>query len=128
MVQLDALLAQFAGVISGFDLGDGLDLQSPGFGSSSSAMSWMQRTAGGDGLASADGGGHIFSVALLGQLRAISVPARTVTAAPSGATDVCNLYSITKAQQAARGSHERPRGQPAAAARHLSRPLGSDCS
>jgi hypothetical protein len=66
MAQLDALLAQFAGVISGFDLGDGLDLQSPGFGSSSSAMSWMQRTSGGDGLASADGGGHIFSVALLG--------------------------------------------------------------
>jgi hypothetical protein len=34
MVQLDALLAQFAGVISGFDLGDGLDLGSLGFGSS----------------------------------------------------------------------------------------------
>ena len=38
MVALDALLAQFAGVISGFDLGDGVDLQSLGFGSSSSAL------------------------------------------------------------------------------------------
>ncbi len=103
MVQLDALLAQFAGVISGFDLGDGLDLQSPGFGSSSSAMSWMQRTAGGDGLASADGGEATSSaLPCSGSMRPISVPARTVTAAPSGATDVCNLYSITKGQQAIR--------------------------
>ena len=70
MAQLDTLLAQFAGVISGFDLGGGVDLQSLGFGSSSSAMAWMQRTSGGDGLASADGGGHIFSLALLGQYAA----------------------------------------------------------
>jgi hypothetical protein len=47
VVQLDALLAQFAGVISGFDLGDELDLWSLGFGSSSSAMPWMQQASGG---------------------------------------------------------------------------------
>jgi hypothetical protein len=70
MVQLDTRLAQFAGVISGFDLGDRVDLQSLEFGSSSSAMSWMQRTFGGEGLASADGGGHIVTVALLGQYAA----------------------------------------------------------
>jgi hypothetical protein len=70
MVQLDTLLAQFAGVISGFDLGDGVDLQSLGFGSSSSAMSWMQGTSGGAGAASAGGEGHIFSLALLGQYAA----------------------------------------------------------
>jgi hypothetical protein len=72
MVQLDSLLSQFAGVVSGFDLGDGVDLRSLGFGSSSSAMPWMQQTSGatGGGPASVDGGGHIFSLTLLGQYAA----------------------------------------------------------
>ena len=72
MVQLDALLAQFAGVISGFDLGDGIDMWSLGFGSSSSAMPWMPQASGsnGGGAASVDGGGHISSLALLGQYAA----------------------------------------------------------
>lgn len=67
MVALDALLSQFAGVISGFDLGDGVDLGSLGFGASSSA--WMQGTSGSAGMAG-DGAGHIFSFALLGQYAA----------------------------------------------------------
>jgi len=64
------LLSQFASVTSGFDLGDGLDLQSLGFGSSPSAMSGMQLTSGSADAASAEGGGHIFSLALLGQYAA----------------------------------------------------------
>lgn len=72
MVQLDALLAQFAGVISGFHLGDGGDLQSLGFGPSSSALPWMQQASGaaGGSSASLNGGGHIFSLALLDQYAA----------------------------------------------------------
>jgi fibronectin-binding autotransporter adhesin len=40
MMQLDSLLSQFAGVISGFDLGDEIGPHSLGFGSPSSSMSW----------------------------------------------------------------------------------------
>jgi autotransporter passenger strand-loop-strand repeat protein len=40
MMQLDSLFSQFAGVISGFDLGDEIGPHSLGFGSSSTAMSW----------------------------------------------------------------------------------------
>jgi hypothetical protein len=39
-------LSQFAGVISGFDLGSEIDLRSLGFGSSSSAASWTPQTGG----------------------------------------------------------------------------------
>jgi autotransporter passenger strand-loop-strand repeat protein len=72
MVQLDAALSQFAGVVSGFHLGDEVDLQSLGFGSSSSAAPWLQQTSRVDGAgpASVDGGGHIFSLTLLGQYAA----------------------------------------------------------
>jgi hypothetical protein len=64
MVQLNALLAGFAGVISGFDLGNELDLWSLGFGSSLSAMPWTQRASGGDGggPVGSNGGGRIFSL------------------------------------------------------------------
>jgi hypothetical protein len=72
MVQLDSQLSQFAGVVSGFDLGDAVDLQSLGFGSSSSAMLWMHQAPGADGGSPArvDERGHIFSLALLGQYAA----------------------------------------------------------
>jgi autotransporter passenger strand-loop-strand repeat protein len=68
VVQLDALLSQFAGVISGFDLGSELDLRSLRFGSSPGAASWMPQAP--NGPASADGGGHIFNLTLLGQYAA----------------------------------------------------------
>ena len=68
MVALDALLAQFAGVISGFDLGDGVDLQSLGFGSSSSA--WMQATSGSAAGASGLDKAGLFNLTLLGQYAA----------------------------------------------------------
>jgi hypothetical protein len=70
MVALDALLAQFAGVISGFDLGDGVDLQSLGFGSSSNAASWMQATSGNETGASGLDKGGLFNLTLLGQYAA----------------------------------------------------------
>jgi hypothetical protein len=67
MVQLDELLSQFAGVISGFDLGDGVDLRSLGFGPSSSAT---PSASNGGAPANVDGVGHILSLALLGQYAA----------------------------------------------------------
>ena len=70
MMRLDALLSQFAGVISGFDLGDEVDLRSLGFGSSPGAASWMPQTFGGNGSAGLEGGGQIFSLTLLGQYAA----------------------------------------------------------
>jgi hypothetical protein len=68
MVALDALLAQFAGVVSGFDLGDGVDLQSLGFGSSSSA--WMPATSGSAAGASGGDKAGLFNLTLLGQYAA----------------------------------------------------------
>jgi hypothetical protein len=65
MVQLDAMLSQFAGVVSGFDPGDGGDLRSLGFGSSSSATPWTPQASGSNG-----GGGQIWSLALLGKYAA----------------------------------------------------------
>ena len=67
MVQLDALLPQFAGVISGFDFGDGVDPGSIGFGSLPNATYWMQGTST---AAAGDGGGRIFSLDLLRQYAA----------------------------------------------------------
>jgi hypothetical protein len=69
MVQLDAL-SQFAGVISGFDLGNALDLRSLGFGSSSSAASWTPHASGADGGASGIDKAGLFSLTLLGQYAA----------------------------------------------------------
>jgi autotransporter passenger strand-loop-strand repeat protein len=68
MVALDALLSQFTAVISGFEV----DLQSLGFDPSSSAMPWMQQTSGalGGGPSGLNGGGHVFSLALLDQYAA----------------------------------------------------------
>ncbi|MEA3073456.1 MAG: hypothetical protein QOD29_4902, partial [Alphaproteobacteria bacterium] len=68
LVQLDAPLSQFAGVISGFDLGNEVDLHSLGFGSSSGAA-WTPQT-GGNGSAGIEGGGNIFNLTLLGQYAA----------------------------------------------------------
>ena len=68
MVALDALLSQFAGVISGFDLGDGVDLGSLGFGSSSGA--WMQATSGSAAGASGVDKTGLFNLTLLGQYAA----------------------------------------------------------
>jgi autotransporter passenger strand-loop-strand repeat protein len=70
LVQLDSLLSELAGVISGFDFGDALDLRSLGFGRSPGAVPWMPQTSGGNGPASADGGRQIVSLALLGQYAA----------------------------------------------------------
>jgi hypothetical protein len=66
MVQLDSLLSQFGGVISGFDLGDEIGPHSLGFGSSSSATSW-RANAGAPGV---DKGGNTFNLTLLGQYAA----------------------------------------------------------
>jgi hypothetical protein len=66
MMRLDSLLSQFAGVISGFDLGDEIGPHSLGFGSSSSAMSWGAN-AGAPGV---DKGGNTFNLTLLGQYSA----------------------------------------------------------
>ena len=100
MVALDALLAQFAGVISGFDLGDGVDLQSLGFGSSPGAASLMVQTSGGN--ASTDGGGQIFNLTLLGQYAAnFSADADghggTLTTDPSSAASLIAPTSMTLA-------------------------------
>jgi hypothetical protein len=71
MMGLESLLSEFAGVISGFDLGDEIGPHSLGFGSSLSAMSWMRETSGGDaGAPSIDKGGNIFNLTLLGQYAA----------------------------------------------------------
>ena len=67
MMQLDALLSQFAGVISGFDLGDEVGHQSLGF---ASATPWMRGTSRPDaGASGVDKGGH-FNLTLLGQYAA----------------------------------------------------------
>jgi hypothetical protein len=71
MLRLDSLLSQFAGVISGFDLGNGVDLRSLGFGSSSGAMPWMQQTSGSDAGGRGVGkGDNTFDLTLLGQYAA----------------------------------------------------------
>jgi hypothetical protein len=71
MRQLDLLLSQFDGVISGFDLGDEVGPYSLGFGSSSSAMSWGTNP----GAPGVDKGGNIFNLALLGQYAAANFSA-----------------------------------------------------
>jgi autotransporter passenger strand-loop-strand repeat protein len=77
MMRLDSLLSQFAGVISGFDLGDEIGPHSLGFGSSSSAMSWGAN-AGAPGV---DKGGNTFNLTLLGQYAAAnSMQVQTATA------------------------------------------------
>jgi hypothetical protein len=81
MVQLDTRLAQFAGVISGFDLSDRVDLQSLEFGSSSSAMSWMQCTSGAVVRRAPTGEATSSALPCSGSMRPISMPARAVTAA-----------------------------------------------
>jgi hypothetical protein len=68
MKQLDSLLSQFAGFISGFDLGDEIGPRSLGFGSSSSAVYRMREASvanvGTPGLAKR---ANIFDLTLLGQ-------------------------------------------------------------
>jgi autotransporter passenger strand-loop-strand repeat protein len=68
MMRLDSLLSQFADVISGFDLGDEIGPHSLGFGSSSSAMSWVRPDAG--GAPAVDTEGNAFNLTLLGQYSA----------------------------------------------------------
>jgi autotransporter passenger strand-loop-strand repeat protein len=70
MVALDALLSQFAGVVSGFDLGDGVDLQSLGFGSAPGVASLMQATSGSEAGASGVDKTGLFNLTLLGQYAA----------------------------------------------------------
>jgi autotransporter passenger strand-loop-strand repeat protein len=67
MRQLDSLLSRLGGVISGFDLGDEIGPHSLGFGSSSSAMPWIQEASGAPGV---DKGGNTFNLTLLGQYAA----------------------------------------------------------
>jgi hypothetical protein len=69
MVQLDSLLSQIAGVISGFDLGDDIGPHSLGFGSSSNAMSWMRKLSEAD-APRIDKEGNISNLSLLGQYSA----------------------------------------------------------
>jgi hypothetical protein len=72
MVQLDSLLSQFGGVISGFDLGDEIGPHSLGFGSPSSAMSWVREATRPDagGAPGIDKGGNTSDLVLLGQCSA----------------------------------------------------------
>src|SRR5208283_135348 len=66
--RLDAVLSQFAGVISGFDLWDELGPHSLGFGSSADTMSWMRKNSGADtGAAGVAKAGDISNLTLLGQ-------------------------------------------------------------
>jgi hypothetical protein len=100
MVALDALLSQFAGVISGFDLGDGVDLGSLGFGSSSNA--WMQATSGSEAGASGGDKTGLFNLTLLGQYAAnLSAGADghdgTLITDPSSAASVIGPTSMTVA-------------------------------
>jgi hypothetical protein len=69
MMQLDSLLSQIAGVISGFDLGDDIGPHSIGFGSSSNAMSWMRESSGAD-APRVYKEGNISNLSLLGQYSA----------------------------------------------------------
>jgi hypothetical protein len=85
MRQTDLLLSQFGGVISGFDLGDEIGPHSLGFGSSSSAMPWIQEASGTPGV---DKGGNTFNLALLGQYSAANfrvVPKAISSHLPEGA-------------------------------------------
>ena len=70
-LQLDAL-SQFGGVISGFDLGDQIDLRSLAYSPASSTVSWTQLTSGANasGALSVDEGGHVLNLTLLGQYSA----------------------------------------------------------
>ena len=70
-LQLDAL-SQFEGVISGFDLGDQIDLRSLAYSPASSTVSWTQLTSGANasGALSVDEGGHVLNLTLLGQYSA----------------------------------------------------------
>jgi autotransporter passenger strand-loop-strand repeat protein len=68
-MQLDSLLSQFAGVISGFDLGDDIGPHSLGFGSSSNAISWMRASSWADAPRVAKEG-NIANLSLLGQYSA----------------------------------------------------------
>jgi autotransporter passenger strand-loop-strand repeat protein len=101
MVALDALLVQFAGVVSGFDLGDGVDLQSLGFGSSSSA--WMPATSGSAAGASGGDKAGLFNLTLLGQYAANFSAAAdghdgTLTTDPSSpASVIAPMTSVTVA-------------------------------
>ena len=102
MVALDALLSQFAGVVSGFDLGDGVDLQSLGFGSAPGVASLMQATSGSEaGAPGADKAG-LFNLTLLGQYAAnfsvgTGADGGTLTTDPSSAASVTGPTSMTVA-------------------------------
>jgi hypothetical protein len=57
-------------LISGFDLGDEIGLHSLGFGSSSSALSWMRASSDAAALDVDVGGWNISNLTLLGQFAA----------------------------------------------------------
>jgi hypothetical protein len=64
-LQLDALMA-FGGTISGFHLGDEIDLRSLGFTSGVTTLSWTQLTSG-SGTLTVSSGAAIQTLTLLGQ-------------------------------------------------------------
>jgi autotransporter passenger strand-loop-strand repeat protein len=68
---LDSLM-HLGGVISGFDLGDHVDLRSLGFGPSSDTGFWAQATsaATASGMLNVNDGGHTLNLGLLGQYAA----------------------------------------------------------
>jgi hypothetical protein len=67
ILQLDAS-SHLTGTISGFHLGDEISPHSLGFGSPSSAISWMRETSRADaGAPGVDKGGNTFNLTLLGQ-------------------------------------------------------------
>jgi hypothetical protein len=93
ILQLDSLMA-FGGTISGFHLGDAIDLRSLGFTSGSTNLSWTQLTSGANasGTLTVSSGAAIETLTLLGQYTAANFSATSggaggtlITDPPAGA-------------------------------------------
>jgi autotransporter passenger strand-loop-strand repeat protein len=76
ILQLDSLMA-FGGTISGFHLGDEIDLRSLGFTSGTTNLSWTQLTSGanGSGTLTVSSGAAVETLTLLGQYTAANFSA-----------------------------------------------------
>jgi hypothetical protein len=71
VLQLDSLVA-FGGTISGFHLGDAIDLRGLGFTSGTTNLSWAQLTSGANasGMLTVSSGAAVETLTLLGQYTA----------------------------------------------------------
>ena len=76
ILQLDSLVA-FGGTISGFHLGDAIDLRSLGFTSGTTNLSWTQLTSGANasGTLTVSSGAAVETLTLLGQYTAANFSA-----------------------------------------------------